>query len=74
MIQAALAWNEVALHAGQTAARARAPLARELTFRTSTGLTDIRAIRHLQCGRWRDAHFFTPGQENDKKISPGNTT
>ena len=33
----------------------------------------LRAIRHLQCGR-RDAHFFTPGQENDKKISPGNTT
>ena len=43
MIWAAHAWNEVALHAGQTAARARAPLARELTFRASTGLIDIKS-------------------------------
>ena len=43
VIWAAHAWNEVALHAGQTAAQARAPLARELTFRANTGLIDIKS-------------------------------
>ena len=74
VIQAAHAWKEVALQAGQTATRARAPLARELTFLASTGLIDINSSQALAMCRWRDAHFFTPGQENEKKINPGNTT
>ena len=56
VIWAAHAWNEVALHAGQTAARARAPLARELTFRVHSHRKNEKMIV-MQRGEERKKNF-----------------
>ena len=60
VIQAAHAWNEVAFHAGQTATRARAPLARELTFLASTGLIDINSSQALAMWQMVWCSLFHP--------------
>ena len=60
VIRAAHAWNEVALHVGQTATRARAPLARELTFRASTGLIVIKSNQAFAVWQMAWCSLFHP--------------